>query len=821
MKTSKHRPSGYRTFPEKILLQATTNPEHTPLPPVRIFIGTEAAQLRAERILVWSIEAVRNPARAYEIYLMKELEGFDRRRWLTGFTNYRFAIPDFAGGKGRAIYNDVDQVYLTDPAELFETDLHHHGFLTIAQNDSSVMLMDCEKMQGLWNRERAQIERKTTLLKDALAIEGLWGKLAPEWNARDEEYQEGRSKVLHYTALHTQPWNPFPEEFVYQESPVGDVWHRLYHQANQAKYHVFSRQQPSSQFQKVAKYLNDRHVSHESSLDRTPGAPLAASISEFITAYRPNGLLHHHIGPDPSSTAILDSIKSAHPTLPITTIEALFAEHMEKAPHQDLVYASGGLSHLPDEDVGWMLQEIFSLSTEAIFIEIREEPFSKDALPLLSQRKRDAQWWLTQIKAIGAQNPHIQWTLLFHGQKTEDPQSMFIRKGGKWLGPPPNIWILSDGKVGHTTQCETLAQTLGWPYVIKQVAFNKLNTHQKKIWTILPPNLYGMNQDASDPLTPPWPDVVMAAGWRTAPIARWIARESSGHSRSIQIGRNGGICAELFDIVVTPSYYQFLPHPNRIETLAPLNSPNTTPSSTVQEQWPNLFNNTPHPRIILVIGGSTKRFSLTAKQAREIGKQIVDLAQECRGTIFAVTSPRTSHEVTQAIEDALSPPHSVHRWTPNQTANPYYAYLLGGDIIVVTGESESMLAEAASLGKPVYIIPIPERQANWVTSLNEWIVQRAHSRPLNKRGTVRPQQGIEKICSRLLQLGLVQPRRSLTQFHQSLIQQGIALPFGEPLRNGTRPQLREGEKVAEKIQDILGVFVESPSNPHQTSTLSQ
>ncbi len=64
-------------------------------PPVRIFIGSEAAQYRAERILVWSIEQVRDPSRVYEIFLMKELEGFDRGRWLTGFTNYRFAIPAF------------------------------------------------------------------------------------------------------------------------------------------------------------------------------------------------------------------------------------------------------------------------------------------------------------------------------------------------------------------------------------------------------------------------------------------------------------------------------------------------------------------------------------------------------------------------------------------------------------------------------------------------------------------------------------------------------------------------------------------------------
>ena len=69
----------------------------SPLPPVRIFLGTEEGQYRAERVFVWSILQVRDPARVYEIHLMKNLAGFDRRGWRTGFTCYRFAIPDFAG----------------------------------------------------------------------------------------------------------------------------------------------------------------------------------------------------------------------------------------------------------------------------------------------------------------------------------------------------------------------------------------------------------------------------------------------------------------------------------------------------------------------------------------------------------------------------------------------------------------------------------------------------------------------------------------------------------------------------------------------------
>ena len=103
------RPAGWRAAPTLATFPPDPGVTPDPRPPVRIFIGAEPGQNRAERVLVWSILKHRDPARAYEIYLMKDLAGFSRRYWKTGFTNYRYAIPAFARGHGRAIYNDADQ----------------------------------------------------------------------------------------------------------------------------------------------------------------------------------------------------------------------------------------------------------------------------------------------------------------------------------------------------------------------------------------------------------------------------------------------------------------------------------------------------------------------------------------------------------------------------------------------------------------------------------------------------------------------------------------------------------------------------------------
>jgi mitochondrial fission protein ELM1 len=806
MKTLHTRPPGYRLSPEKIVLGPEHHTSASHKTPVRIYVGTETAQARAERIFVWSIELVRDPSRTYEIYLMKELIGFDRRRWLTGFTNYRFAIPDLAGGVGRAIFNDVDQIYLADPGELFDLDMNEHGFLTIAENDSSVMLMDCKKMHSVWNIEQARHERKSALLEKALDVTNLWGRLQPEWNARDEEYVAGKSKVLHYTALHTQPWQPFPDKFVYQKSPEGDVWFTLEHSANQRGFLLFSQSHPSSLFTEFAKQARDlKAISPKPSTFQD--IETVRDLEEIMHILKTRTLLYCHFGK--LGEPVPEHIRStALSSLIMTTLD-LCQENSGSQPSGqfDIVLAPEGLHLIPEEDIPWVIEEMFNHAKGMVYMVIENTSTDQSFLPENPQLglKRDFNWWMSHLESISIRYPAVHWKFVFQTKTSKKSSQRLTRCGGHWIGSPPRIWILSDGKVGHTTQSEVLAKSLGWPYEIKHLQFHGWHKIQKLLWGLFPPNILGLDRARSSPLCPPWPDLVISTGWRPAPIARWIREQSQGKTRIMQLGRKGGGPADLFDAVITPTYYGFPPHPHRIETLAPLNGLSPECLETVSQRWPHLFDDAPHPRIVFVVGGSTARFKFTPDTARMIGTQLKDLAEKCHGKIFAVTSPRTGKDLVQALESTLATDHFVHKWQPNQSDNPYLAYLAGADVIVVTGESESMLAEAASLGKPVYIIPLPENPPTWKIKLSEWIVQKAHSRPLNRRGTARPQQGMERLCARLIRSGLIQPRRNLKILHESLFQKGIARPFGEPIENGKRPTLNELSMVKKHIHEILGI----------------
>jgi uncharacterized protein len=802
------RPKGIRALPEKIVLEARGGIASSRKSPVRIFVGSEAGQDRAERIFVWSIEQVRAPNRVYEIFLMKELWGFDRRRWLTGFTNYRFAIPAFAGQAGRAIYNDVDQIYLEDPGELFDHDLHDHGFLSIAPNDLSVMIMDCQKMSTVWSLEAAKFEKKSALTQRALRTPALWGKLEPAWNARDEEYRPGHSKVLHYTTLHTQPWHPFPEQFVYQNSPESDVWIKLEELANQAGYQLFSRNQPSTRF-------NDLKTQAISRSTDFPAWPLIqniqdlTSIDEHISGRKTQTCVWCHLG------QVKDSSQANN--LPLRPQEALAVipydlrrPMPDSLPAQafDIVYSAGELQRIPEEDIPWVLDEIFRLSKSLVYVEISPEEIrssfpGKKRAPIL---QNNFEWWLSHFHATSRRYPNIHWKLVFDDRQLRGTKRPLSRCGGHWIGQPPRIWVLSDGKVGHTTQAEALARLLGWWYEVKHLRFHRWNRFKKVLWGLLPPHTTGLDFSRSSPLNPPWPDIVLNVGWRSVPIARWIRQQSHGYTRIVQLGRKAGFTIDLFDMAITPTYYGFPPHPRRIETATPLNQLTEHNLDAIRRQWPALFRNSPRPWIALILGGPTTVFSFPTDMASRLARQAKDLAKQCGGTLFAVTSPRTGESIAQAVESILQPEYFLHRWTPGQTENPYLSYLTGADVILVTGDSESMLAEAASLSKPMYIIPLPDKPQTGMARLNDWIIKSAYNRPLNKRGTVRPQQGLERFCARLLRAGFVQPQRDLTILHESLIQKGIARRFGEPIQNGNRPPLHETGAFAQKVKETLGIF---------------
>ncbi|MDN5849753.1 MAG: mitochondrial fission ELM1 family protein, partial [Nitrococcus sp.] len=734
---------------ERILFPATRDSADSGKPAVRIFVGTEAAQFRAERIFAWSIAKVRDPSRRYEIYLLKDLPGFDRRWWLTGFTAYRFAIPELAGGAGRAIYNDTDQIYLADPAELFDTAMQRHGFLSTQPRDTSVMLIDCARMIRVWTLQGARSLRRKQLEANALAVPGLWGELDAAWNARDSEYTPGRSRLLHFTTLQTQPWLPFPEDYVYWRNPVGTVWLELERSADQAGYQPFDAANSSAAYcalQARFRSLTALVTDSPSSVADTAASGLSAvphllqqsnarTILEFGFAAELTGLAE-----EPDQQAQDRVVQHRAPG------DAPWDE--AAAQSFDAVLCRRALEYFPDEDLPWLVEKLFSLSARVLHAEVDDSARLKrlpDGSALEIPPRRPARW-IACFEQANRRHPGVHWRLVLSTRDALGRRSKEMRVGGRLAHGAPHVWVLAHRKPGHTSQAIGLAEALAWPYEVKHL--QTLPWALLARWLLQKLGLPARPEPARrGELRPPWPDVVIAAGWYPTRVARWLRRENPA-MRLVLLGRKNGPTGAS-DLLIGCAHFDLPVAANRIETLLPVHAVSAQRLQSERDCRPGLFEGLPRPLVVALVGGDSKHSMLDTAGAYRLGKDLQAFAKEVGGSALAITSRRTGARAAAALKAGIGGSEYVHEWRSGEPDNPYFAYLGAADVLVVTGDSESMLAEAAATDKPLYIYPIAERIRLW-DRLSRWVARQAQAEIRNRRGSVRPQRSLQYLCACLI-----------------------------------------------------------------------
>jgi len=423
------RLAGFRDRPEVITLDVESGVKASGKPPVRIFLGTEPAQYRPERVFIWSVMQVRDPARVYEIYLMKDLKDYDRKGWKTGFTNYRYGIPSMAGGTGRAIYNDVDQIYLDDPAELFDMDMGGAGFLGITGRETSVMLIDCDIMIKHWTLFDAQNGKRHRYFRDISHNNKLWGLLPGEWNARDDEFTAGQSRCFHFTTLQTQPWQPLPDQLNYKPHPDGEVWFSLERNADKARFTAFTKDNPSRRFNQMVEQYQIMHEQGEKALglsaDETfDGHSLAKhddEIARLVKETSARSILDYGCGkgllyqPYPSEPE--EGRYKSYPKWPDVKVTCYDPGYEPfAAPFEgkfDGVISTDVLEHIPEEDIGWILNEMFAAAEKFVYVVAACYPARK-TLPDGTNAHctlQSPEWWRGQLELASQRYPGVRWVL--------------------------------------------------------------------------------------------------------------------------------------------------------------------------------------------------------------------------------------------------------------------------------------------------------------------------------------------------------------------------------------------------------------------------
>tara|TARA_Y100000590_G_scaffold235899_1_gene265652 strand:+ start:2320 stop:3321 length:1002 start_codon:yes stop_codon:yes gene_type:complete len=294
-----------------------------------------------------------------------------------------------------------------------------------------------------------------------------------------------------------------------------------------------------------------------------------------------------------------------------------------------------------------------------------------------------------------------------------------------------SIWILTDGKAGTENQCIGLAEAMEMPYTIKRIKLRKyvkfFSANILKSFFIIKKTHLKLLYQNWNILNEPYPAILIAAGKATVAASIAIRKKSNQKTFVVQL-LNPRVNPTLFDIVV-PHIHDKIYGKNVFPTRGAINRVNNKLLEKELKNFISDFSNIPKPSIAILIGGNSKHYKLDNHVSNEIFRKIKKTQDEYNAGLLVTFSRRTNPELIKKCKEKLQNSNTFI-WD-NIGENPYYAYLAFADFIVVTEDSISMTSEAASTGKPVYIINLPSNSKKF----------KNFHLDLNKEGITKPFNG--------------------------------------------------------------------------------
>ncbi|XP_058107446.1 mitochondrial fission protein ELM1 isoform X2 [Magnolia sinica] len=208
-----------------------------------------------------------------------------------------------------------------------------------------------------------------------------------------------------------------------------------------------------------------------------------------------------------------------------------------------------------------------------------------------------------------------------------------------------------------------------------------------------------------------------------------------------------------FDLVVTPrhDYYLLTPSgqqqipqfmqqwitprepPDRhvVLTVGALHQADSAALRIAATAWHDELAPLPKPLLVVNIGGPTSHCRYGVDLAKQLAGSLHSVLASC-GSIRISFSRRTPQKVSNIILKEFGNHPKFYIWN-GEDPNPHMGHLAWADAFVITADSVSMLSEACSTGKPVYVIGA--ERCTWKFS--------AFHKALRERGVVRPLTGKE------------------------------------------------------------------------------
>ncbi|KAI3798362.1 hypothetical protein L1987_33635 [Smallanthus sonchifolius] len=280
------------------------------------------------------------------------------------------------------------------------------------------------------------------------------------------------------------------------------------------------------------------------------------------------------------------------------------------------------------------------------------------------------------------------------------------------------------------------------------------------------------------------PLLVVACGRDTISIASSIKKLASENVFVVQI-QHPRTQLSRFDLVVAPQhdYYALTPHaqeqvprffrkyitpdepPNKnvVLTVGALHQVDFAALRSAAIAWHDEFAPLPKPLIVVNIGGPTSRCKYGTDLSKQLTTFLRGVLDSC-GSVRISFSRRTPDKVANFVRKELGDLPKIYIWD-GEEPNPHMGHLAWADAFIVTADSVSMLSEACSTGKPVYVIGA--ERCKW--KLGEF------HKTLKERGLVRSFTGLEDMSESWSYPPLNDTAEAANRVHEALADRGWRL----------------------------------------------
>jgi mitochondrial fission protein ELM1 len=211
-------------------------------------------------------------------------------------------------------------------------------------------------------------------------------------------------------------------------------------------------------------------------------------------------------------------------------------------------------------------------------------------------------------------------------------------------------------------------------------------------------------------------DIIISCGSSLAPVNALIAKELNARNAVIMRPRPAPL--GKFTLAVIPRHDSPRPRKNVLVTTG---APNRISEELMLKEAARLaarLGLKEAPRLGVLIGGDNADYAMDAVAIETLVSRLKALSEEVSLEILATTSRRTPKEVEALLKKSLGALAACKLLVIANEDNPpgTVPAILGlSDVVLVSGESVSMVSEAANSGRPVLVFSLKKKNARKTT----------------------------------------------------------------------------------------------------------